>query len=462
MSNASGYTVAGMETLATIIDNFILNKKGDFDNHFNREDISNFFGQVCNRFLHSYGQNFKGKKNYDSYNKQEANLFKKVRDTKLFQDSKLIVDSGAFQISIGVLTKKESDILFDNFYNFLKDYTETYDEAFILDLPPGPGCKIFTNFDQVYEKNLASYTIAANLPDNVREKVIYIHHFRTPKLWEIYTKILRDNDFYKYFTKFSTGGIVANSAGDSEIPCIIYVLPLIPLLNETIKHKRNKLDFHVLGGATFRDIFFYELFKLHVKKVHNIELNITYDSSGLFKGLMIGRYFSTLEDSKIRKVDIRSGNLNKRFKNEIKIIDLCRNVMDMLSDKYGFKKLLINDTIYDHNTGTFYESIKIYLMLYMLEFYLEVELLMRQKSEEIYPLYESKDIENFISNSEQITRNLNSGKISRKQISKSNSIIKSLDMLTNLDEEFCKHIVGKFLSKDEFISLTEKGQVLTF
>lgn len=457
---ASGYTVAGMETLATIIDNFIKNKKNDFEDHFTREDISNFLGQVCNRFLHSFGQNFKGKKNYDNYNQKEYELYKKVRDTGFFNKSSLIVDSGAFQISIGLLTRKESDILFNNFYNFLTDYYESFDEAFILDLPPGPRCQIFSNFKEVYDKNLASYSIAANLPDHVREKVVYIHHFRTPKLWDIYTKILRDNDFYKYFTKFSTGGIVANSAGDSDIPCIIYVLPLIPLLNETIKHKRNKLDFHVLGGATFRDIFFYELFKYHVKKTHNIELNITYDSSGLFKGLMIGRFFSTLDGDQIKKVDIRSSNLKMRFKNDIKIQDVCNNVMNHLSEKYNFKKLTF-DNIYNLDTGTFHESVKIYLMLYMLEFYQEVEELMRKKSEEIYPYYESGNIESFISHSEQITRNLNQGKISRKQISKSNSIIKSLDILTNLDEDFCKHVVNKFLSKDEFINLTENGQLLT-
>jgi len=457
---ASGYTVAGMETLATIIDNFIKNKKNDFEDHFTREDISNFLGQVCNRFLHSFGQNFKGKKNYDNYNQKEAELYKKVRDTKFFEKSSLIVDSGAFQISIGLLTRKESDILFNNFYAFLTDYYESFDEAFILDLPPGPGCQIFSNFKEVYDKNLASYSIAANLPDHVREKVVYIHHFRTPKLWDIYTKILRDNDFYKYFTKFSTGGIVANSAGDSDIPCIIYVLPLIPLLNETIKHKRNKLDFHVLGGATFRDIFFYELFKYHVKKVHNIELNITYDSSGLFKGLMIGRFFSTLDGDQIRKVDIRSCNLNMRFKDDIKIQDVCFNVINTLADKYDFKRPTQTE-IYNPVTKTFYEDIKIYLMLYMLKFYAEIEILMKEKSELIYPMYESRDLEIFISQTEQINRNLNQGKISRKQIAKSNSIVKSLDMLTNLDEEYCKHIVNKFLSKDEFINLTKNGQIFT-
>ena len=457
---ASGYTVAGMETLCTIVDNFMLNKKNEFDNHFTREDISKFFSQVCNRFLHSYGQNFRGKKSYTNYNENESKIFTTLRKTELFQESNLIADSGGFQASIGLLSAKETDILLDLYYRFLVDYKDVYDMAFILDIPPGPGCKIFTNFDQIYEKNLQSYLTAANLPDEVRKKIIYIHHFRTPQLWDIYTKILRDNDLYSKFELFGTGGIVANSAGDSGIPCIIYVLPLIPLLNETIKHKRTKLDFHVLGGATYRDIFFYELFKFHVKKVHNIDLNITYDSSGLFKGLMIGRYFSALDGEMIRKVDIRSSNLNMRFKDNLKIIDIVRNVIQVLAFKYNFKIIPV-DNLYNDATGTFYEDSKVYLMLYMLEFYLEMELLMRKKTQEIYPMFESGDRESFIFGSEQITRNLNEGKISRKQISKSNSIIKSLDMLTNLDEDFCKHIVNKFLSKDEFMNLTERGQVLT-
>lgn len=457
----SGYTVAGFETLMTIIDNFILNKKNNFDNHFTREDISVFFGTICNRFLHSFGQNFRNKKKYDKYNKSEADMYIKLRKSKFFDSSKFICDSGGFQISIGLMSERESELLLEKYYSFLVEYSSVYDQAFILDIPPGPGCKIFSNFDQIYEKNLESYLTAANLPDEVRKKIIYIHHFRTPKLWEIYTKILRDNDLYSKFELFGTGGIVANSSGDSEIPCIIYVLPLIPLLNETIKHGRNKLDFHVLGGATFRDIFFYELFKYHVKKIHNIDLNITYDSSGLFKGLMIGRYFSAFDGDIVKKVDIRTENLDKRFRDNIKILDLCKIVINNLALDHNFKQINI-DNIYDPKTGTFHEIVKIYLMLYMLEFFYKVENSMKEKTSEIYSFYESGNLSDFTIKSEQITRNLNQGRISRKQSSKSNSIVKSLDILTNLDEDYCKHIVNKFLSKDEFTDLMNHGKILTF
>ena len=166
---ASSYTVAGFETLMTIIDNFMLNKKNDFEDHFTREDISNFFGKVCNKFLHSFGQNFRGKRNYDNYNQKEAELFTKLRNSKFFQTSEFITDSGGFQASVGLISEQETVILIEKYYSFLVDYKNNYyDKAFILDLPPGPGCKIFKNFDQVYKKNLESYLIAANLPDDVR------------------------------------------------------------------------------------------------------------------------------------------------------------------------------------------------------------------------------------------------------------------------------------------------------
>ena len=445
----------------TIIDNYINNKKGDFANNFTRGDINNFFGDVCNRFLHSYGQNFKNKKSYKNYNKNEAELYTKLRASGFYDRSLMISDSGGFQTSVGLLDRRESLLLFENYYKFLEEYHDVLDLAFILDVPPGPGCQMFTSFTDVYNLNLESYTTAANLPDEVRKKIIYIHHFRTPELWKIYTKILRDNDFYSKFEYFGTGGIVANSSGDAEIPCIIYTLPIIPLLNETIRHNRDTLNFHVLGGATYRDILFYEIFKIHVLHTHGIILNITYDSSGLFKALMIGRYIHILSDDVVKKMDIRSPNLDKRFKNENNVLTTYFNALNDLAKKHNFTEISL-DRIYSEVTGTFHDEIKIYTMLYMLDFYARVEELMREKAQKIYPLYLAGDMESYNSELEQITRNLNGGKITKKQTSKSTSVVKSLDMLTNLDENFCEYLVERFMSKDEFNDLIDNRKILTF
>jgi len=448
----SGYVLAGIETLHTIIHNFILNKKNRYEDNFSRKDISNFLLNTCSGFLHSYGSSFGGKKSYSKYNRSEAKLFQTCRESGLFDDSIFIADSGGFQISVGRLNRKESKLLLTLYYEFLEQYHQVLDRAFILDVPPGPNCEIFHSFTDVYNLNLQSYLTATNLPDEVRQKIIYIHHFRTPKLWDIYTKILRDNDLFSKFQYHGTGGIVANMSGDMAIPCIIYVVPMIPLINEAIKHKKDHLNFHILGGANFRDILFYELFQIHVQKKHNLTLNITYDSSGLFKGLMIGRFMQMFDGTSFKKVDLRSANLNIRFKNELKVVDIYRNELNKLADKYNFKNIPMEE-VYDDKAGTFFEETKVYSMLYMLDQFAVVQNMLKDVAKKIYPIYESNNIELFTKNIINTTKMLNSGKITRKQKAKSNSVVKSLDMLTSLDEQYCEHIVMKFLSKDEFIHL---------
>jgi len=447
----NNYVCAGFETVAGILDRFI---KGDeYEQNFTRQDINNFFSNTCNKFLHSYGQCFRDARKYEKYSKKENELFTKCRSFGFFNDSEFFVDSGGFQISIGLLDKRQTDLLFNMYYEFLTEYVDSYNRAFILDVPPGPNCKVFNTFDDVYRLNHESYVNAANLPDNVRNKMIYVHHFRTPKLWEIYSKILHDEEMFKYFNYHATGGIVANQSSDMDIPCIIYVLPMIPLINEALKNKRSVLHFHILGGSNFREILFYELFKLHIMKKHKLDLEITYDSSGLFKGLMRGRYVYIMDGEAIKKVDIRTTSLGLRYRNEEKkIMEKYLETLDEFSDTFNFKRINRSD-VYCGKSGTFHTDIKIYTMLYSLYMYSKVQDKMKDVVQCLYPLYEAGELEEFNNKAELITRNINNEKIIRKQQNKTYSIVRSLDMLSNLDEEYCKSIVEKFLAKDEFIEL---------
>lgn len=453
---SSGYVLAGFETLAGLLHNFILNREGEYQNNFTRSDISRFLSTTCAGFLHSYGQNFANVKKYGKYNYREATIFDKCRDFKLFDDCNFIVDSGGFQISVGRLTRRESDLLYKLYYEFLEEYSDRYDKAFILDIPPGPGCEIFHNFNDVYKLNLESYLKAKSLPEEVRKKIIYIHHFRTPELWKIYTKILRENDMFNSFNYHGTGGIVANMASDITIPCIIYVLPIIPLLNECIKFNKKVLNFHVLGGSNFRDIYFYELFRVHVMKQHGIELNITYDSSGLFKGLMVGRFIYVKENGIYYKLNLRSPLLNNRFKGgNLTIKDKLISTVNNFALQNNFKQLDINN-IYDKLTGTFHRDISVYIMLYMLDQFNELQNNLKQKAEESYKLYENKNFAEFTDYSIDITKNLNEGKLTKKQRIKTYSLITSLNMLTDLDEDRCQYIIKKSLSGDEFTNLEQQ------
>jgi len=448
----SGYMIAGFEILTTVIDSFFFSP--NFNNNFTRKDLQKFFNKFG--LLHCFGTNFSGRKRIDKFINKEIRTLEYCRDTGFYDKSQVVLDSGGYQASIGVFDRKELNDLYDIYYKFLIDNEHLYDRAFVLDLPPGNNCKIFTSFKDVYNENLKSYIDASKLPKSVRDKIIYVNHFRTPKLWDIYMKILDENNLFDKFNHYATGGIVVGMSTDLIIPCITYVLPLIPLLNRTIQSGRKYLDFHILGGAGFRDILFYELFKIHVMEKHGIELNITYDSSGIFKALMIGRFIHIIKDESVFKTNIRSSNLDKRHKNyDMKIIDLYREALNNFSDENNFKRINLNN-IYDVKTGTFNEDVRLYSMLYTLDNYSKIHLYFKGILSDIYDLYRNKQFNEFNMEIELLTRKINSDKITKKQKVKSSSIVRSLDMLTELDETHCKYLINKFLSKDEFTDLEGK------
>ena len=454
----SGYVLAGFETLSSILNNFII-KSPRYKNNFTRDDIANFLSTSLEGFLHSYGQNFAKRKSYNNYNQKEQELLQKCRETGFFDKTNFIVDSGGFQISIGRLNRKESELLFDLYYQWLYDAHNVYDRAFILDVPPGPNCKIFRNFDDVYDFNLRSYITAAQLPEKIRKKIIYIHHFRTPMLWRIYTKILHDEGMFSKFQRFGTGGIVANSAGDSSIPCIIYVLPLVPLLKEAKQAGYQTLKFHILGGASLRDIFLYKLFEKHILKEHGITLKVSYDSSGIFKQVMIGRFIFVKDMfNNYSKLDLRSKKLHLRYEKET-VYDKLECTLNVFANKWNFQPISL-DGVYNSESKTFWDDIRIYLMLYTLGIYADLEEQLNKLVDEIY-LYYNTDEEKFYQQCLNITKMLNGGKISKKQRIKSQSIIKSLRILSELNESFCEHLINKYLSKDEFVDLDTKSKILT-
>lgn len=446
----SNYVCAGFESLVKILNKFII--CDEFDNHWDLPTLQKFFENTCPRLLHSFGQNFKLKKKFQKHKQVEIETFEKARDLGYFGKSELWVDSGGFQISVGLLDRWHSEGLFEIYHEFLVERPELYDKAFILDVPPGPGCTMIKNFQDVYDLNYKSYSFAANLPKPIRDKMIYIHHFRTPKLWEIYDRLLNENNMFDKFNNFATGGIIANMKSDVIVPIIIYILPLIVLLNKCIEAGKKELNFHVLGGASFRDILFYELFRIHVEKVHGIKLNLTYDSSGIFKALMVARVFLVKDNNIIRKMSVRTDDLNFRLNDGTTALEKVREMIDNMSIRHNLKRIPI-EHIYCNTSGTFTQEVRAYSALYNLDMYDIMQTQMRNVAERIYPMYDAGDFESFNMEAFEVTRDINQGKITKKQRSKTNSIVQSLNMLTQLDTNHCKYIVDTFLARDEFTDL---------
>ena len=206
---------------------------------------------------------------------------------------------------------------------------------------------------------------------------------------------------------------------------------------------------------------FYELFTIVVKNKHNIDLNITYDSSGIYKQVMHARFMHVKdEEGYIRKMNIKSNNIHTRFLPNLSVNDTCQKIFDELSEKWNFGKISI-DGIYNPETNTFFEDVKVYSILYTFNIYAEVQQWMREFASKVYPIFESGCREEFYRECLEATRILNQGKLTKKQKIKAHSIPRSLDMLAELDEDRCKDIIDKFLSKDEFMNLDERTRILT-
>jgi len=455
---ANNYVIAGFETLSSLIDNFIQGKKGNFVNNFTKDDIRNFFAKTCYGFLHSYGSDF-NKSKWSNQIDKKAKLLNKCKETGFFEDSNIIVDSGGFQISVGLLDKEETEALIKSYYQFVERHHKVFNHAFILDVPPGPNCKVFSKYEDVYDLNYKSYKIASQLPKESRKKIFYIHHFRTPGIWDVFSSIINDNEIFSKFENYATGGIVANMASDQNIPLNIYVLPIIPVLRRAIEIGKKEFIFHILGGANFRDIFFYELIMRHIKEVFNIDMKITYDSSSIFKALMIGRTTYVFYDYIVSKVDLRSSLLHLRFRDSKSVNDVIKMQLNEMSEKFNFK--LLNNELYNNETNTFYESSSIYLMLHMIYTYSNIQDYVREKANICYDYYLKNDELKFNSEVLELTRNLNNGKITKKQQVKTNSFINSLNLIRDLNEDYCKYVINKYLSQHEFQYLV-KDKILTF
>ncbi len=457
----SSFILAGFEAFGRIVTNFIKGKKPErWNKNFTYSDLSQYFNSTITGFLHSYGEDYAIRKNLSTYGKSQMRMIKRFLDTGLFQDVDLYLDSGGYQISTGKLNRYYSEALLDNYYDFVVEAKDLYDYSFILDVSPGQKCVMFECFEDVYTKNLQSYQEASQLPDDVRNKMIYVHHFRTPKLSEIYNRLLYENEFYQYFNHFACGGIVSNMASDLKIPCLVYILPLVPLIKETIRHGRNYLNFHILGGASYRDVLFYELFKEVVRRYHDIELKITYDSSGIFRQIFVARYIHAFDNlGNIKKMNIKSDNLHRKFYEDVTVLDVLNQNLNEMARRFNFREIDIANGIYDEKT--MHEDVKVYTMLYIFSLYSELTTNFRRWANSVLNVYEDGDQEVFTNLCLEQTVKAAQGRYSSKVRYKTNSIGRSIDILRDLDEDRCNHYIKKYLAPDEFTYLDKSCHVMT-
>jgi hypothetical protein len=433
------------------------------------------------------------KNNIEKY----SEILKKFNNTPFLKNCELIIDSAGFQIQQFYLDNTEIPTYIDLFHDeFMANRDNEFDWAFTLDIAPGGSHCPFDTFEEMEQLCRHSYSKASALPEDIRNKMLYIHHFRTIKIHKIYKKLL--DDYGQNFTNFSTGGLVSFGRSGSP-PFIMYAIPLIEVLNHVLDRGLTSFRFHVLGGSEWKEILGHKFFERHIKEEFGIDVQITYDSTTLFKTLCLGRYtFRPDETTKtIKKLSLREADLHQ-FDDALQDCDNYKELFyDLVNEsvrahgmaglEYGIDEIYVtgnkqtskysklerefagfgsNREGYDGRITRLAYS---YGMLQILRLFKVVENWCEDYVDELYPQFidglNNKDTQSKLNHRiEEIMILLNGGNSISKNINlKAVTIGNTLELISEFKRDRakglakCDHLVNAYMMKDECHDLRPKS-----
>ncbi len=427
--------------------------KRNYPGYFQDDNITKFFQTACPKFLLSLGSvmNKGSRVDRHTFNKFRV-LIGWLRALPYLEGTELTVDNGGYQVQQGFLAPQQITPFVHMFYDFIACSSLPVDLTFTLDLAPGK-VNVFESEAQLTHLNELSYSLASALPVAVRNRVIYIEHFRTLELSRIWAR-LRNNGFPQNFVNFGTGGL-ASSRKRATPPCIAYVIPLTHTLRDARRQGLNEFRYHVLGASTFQQLFAHSLFERHVQQVHGIALQITCDSTIAFSKFAFSYAVPVidLEYRNVHDISLKADNLNDRTPcGQTNITEFARNTRTVLSP-YGIRPLEPEyRQIYKPGTERDGLTPIAYLygvLLYTNNYYV-IEHWCRMAVERLYPLYLAGETKAFVNNLADVLFRITEShptptvKKSAKQLAI--RIVHSLDMLTHLDPDYGLFIVDRYLN----------------
>ena len=407
--------------------------KEDID--IDESKLIQFFENNLPEVLVCYDAVFGGRKTYSKVNDKFSEIMKTTKT--LFPNVDIRVDSGGFQINVGVYDRQKSLDLMEYYYEYINNFQDSYDKCFILDLCPGSNSIAFNNWDEVESWNKKSYRIASE--SNDKKNLVFIFQMYTQEIEKIWSKLL-DEHFDRY-EWFSVGGIASNK-GKVGNKAIGFAMAIFKTLRKAIETGRKELNFHFLGGKQYNYILIFELLKRHIKEVFNIDFNYTFDSSGY------ARYFTQYktyehfdnETNKAITFDLRSLNLDKRVRDNDLTQDLFLKYINEVCTISG-----INFKVTDiyNSKGKSDSKMNFFSNLLILSNYRKVQLYIRSELDELYDGYKNNQ-ESFCNKVGDILLRLNSGgRISKHQKQMTTDMLKSLDLIRDMNLDYYNHILGQ-------------------
>lgn len=458
--NNSGFVAAALPAIRAHFNSILKYYPG----YMEPETINRFLLDNCDKYLTSVGFGIKpdlpiDRRVFGRYGKQ----FHNIRSRPYLRGCELMLDSAGYSFQVGQIPKNKTEEWVNLYHDFVSENIQYLSNAFVFDPVPGANRSIIDSYEEMESLNVMSYTKSSNLPDNIRSKMMYIHHFRTPKINKLFKKLLFDYEFGNNFNSFATGGLVSFSKGcQGRPPCNMYVIPLTSIILHAKKRGLKKFRFHVLGDSDFKSVLFHKFVERHVREVHDIEIEITFDSTAIMKTFMLGRYlYVPMPDRSINKMYIRKKDLHMQWKDRGTVENYFYFLANNIAEEYNFKKIgPENEPIYDG--GRLTRILYAYGLCVMIQLYRLCENWCNDTVNELYPLYQDGQTLKFDREIEKNMQKINDGKLSRKLYSRSSAVYKSLDMLTTLDLDYCDYLIDRYLSQDEAESLSGSAKITYF
>jgi len=451
------YVYAGCETLFHLVED-------NFDKYFDGKEkfLLPYSQNITNKYLITYGTGLNRKNNtklrtlgkYTKgiiktlFSKSFMNFPKFLIEKNLLE---LFIDSGGFQATMGFLSDDELPLFIKEYRYFIENYHHLFTRAFTLDLLLLEG-KYSTEKEMLYI-NQKSFEELTKIDESIRKnKLLFIYHFRTKKLYRVWKQISKDfeNEFSDYY---SAGGIVATS-NDNSSPILSYTVPIVYTILAAKKRNLKNVRLHFLGGSAFTDVFTYKIFKKVVKKYHDINLDISFDSSAAFKQVEIARFMNIIKmvDNLpiILDVDLRESNISNY---QHKKYGFYKTALDMLDDSiWDFLKKMKKPeyfTFYKkfpvYKDGKFIREKVFFYKMYIGYLYKMIEEV-SQKFADSLDLDFDDNLFKFASFHDQVAEimtRINKGKHSR-QLKKKLNLSKTIETIKNLDLDYIDYIVENY------------------
>lgn len=456
------YIVAGAHSVFTNVHRY-----ADKPDNIYHQIIKDFMKRTNSGYLWSFGNglsdeskdNVKIKGRYGAKYVQIFNQPRFLEVTKAYDITNLVMDSGGYQAQSGYLSVDDCYEFIDEYKYFIEHTYNKFRNFFALDLIPNG-----LTYDKLLDLNMKSYEALASLPEEARKKIIFVYHFFTPKVFEAW-KTITDTYFDKFGNYFAFGGLAANDTTSVVLPISVFAIGIVQIVYQAKKRNMNNIKIHVLGAASYRDVMMYQLYRAVIKEYHNIDIEITYDSSLVFKQVQKSRRINVIEpDFTNLLLDLRENVLHAKVLRHIPntydvystteeiMKENFENMLSFIDPKYSglTKDINIYEEKEDGSGRSLSRAFTILSILFCGWQYNALEEKCYNYVSKLMPLLRTKPFE-FYEELNQTLLKLNQGKLSYKFKDKIMYIRNTIDYLIALDPEMIENVVRENLSSCEIV-----------